>query len=44
MRAVAQAVREGKVHVGQEVFVAAFSRNDETNYGTKPVLLMPTCK
>jgi hypothetical protein len=44
IRAVAHAVREGKVHVGQEVFVAAFARNDETDYGAKPVLLMPTCK
>jgi hypothetical protein len=44
VRAVCQAVHEGKVHVGQEVFVAAFARNDETNYGARPVLVMPTCK
>jgi hypothetical protein len=44
MRAVAMAVRCGKVHVGKEVFVAAFARNDESDYGAKPVLLMPTCK
>ncbi|KAF8150236.1 hypothetical protein B0H34DRAFT_811419 [Crassisporium funariophilum] len=44
VRAVAQAVRDGKIHVGKEVFVAAFARNDETDYGAKPVLLMPTCK
>ncbi|KAF8055318.1 hypothetical protein FPV67DRAFT_1789064 [Lyophyllum atratum] len=44
IRAVTKAVRDGKVHIGQEVFVAAISRNDETDYGAKPVLLMPTCK
>jgi hypothetical protein len=44
VRAVRQAVREGKIHIGQEVFVAAFSRNDEEGYGARPVLLIPTCK
>lgn len=41
---IAQGVRNGEIHVGQEVFVAAFARNDEFDYGAKPVLLMPTCK
>lgn len=44
MYAIAQAVREGKIHVGQEVLVAAFSRNDDKDYGARPVLIMPTCK
>jgi hypothetical protein len=44
VRNVVRAVREGQIHVGQEVFVAAFARNDETDYGAKPVLLLPTCK
>lgn len=44
VRSVAQAVQDGQVHVGQEVFVAAFARNDDTDYGAKPVLLLPTCK
>ena len=39
-----QAVRDGKVHVAKGIFVAALARNDETDYGAKPVLLMPTCK
>jgi hypothetical protein len=43
-RTVAHAVRGGKVHVGKEVFVAVFARNDGIDYGAKPVLLMPTCK
>ncbi|KAF8074685.1 hypothetical protein FPV67DRAFT_1619269 [Lyophyllum atratum] len=44
VRAVRQALQEGKIHVGQEVFVAAFARNDEEGYGARPVLLIPTCK
>lgn len=44
MRAVHRAVREGRVHIGKEVFVAALARNDENDYGAKPVLLLPTCK
>jgi hypothetical protein len=44
IRAVTQAIRDGKVHVGQEVFVAAIARNDEEDYGAKPILLIPTCK
>ena len=42
-RTTRQAIRGGYVHVEQEIFVAAFSRNDETDYGAPPVLLMPTC-
>jgi predicted RecA/RadA family phage recombinase len=44
VRATAKAVREGRVHVGKEFSVAAFSRHAETDYGAKPVLLLPTCK
>ena len=44
IRIVSRLVRDEKMHAGQEVFVAAFARNDETDYGAKPVLLMPTCK
>lgn len=44
MQSVAQAVREGAIHIGQEVFVAAFAQNDGTDYGARLVLLMPTCK
>ncbi|KAF8867766.1 hypothetical protein CPB84DRAFT_1698363, partial [Gymnopilus junonius] len=44
VRAVTRAIRDGKVHIGQEVFVAAIARNDNTDYGAKPVLLIPTCK
>ena len=43
-RTTRQAIRGGYVHVEQEIFVAAFSRNDETDYGAPPVLLMPTCE
>jgi hypothetical protein len=44
VHATAKAVREGRVHVGKEFSVAAFSRHAETDYGAKPVLLLPTCK
>ncbi|KAJ2932281.1 hypothetical protein H1R20_g4818, partial [Candolleomyces eurysporus] len=44
VRAVAEAVRSGRIHVGQEIMVAAFARNDENDYGAKPVLILPTCK
>ncbi|KIJ93964.1 hypothetical protein K443DRAFT_134901 [Laccaria amethystina LaAM-08-1] len=36
VRNIARAVKEGLVHIGQEVFVAAFARNDEADYGAKP--------
>ncbi|TFK25001.1 hypothetical protein FA15DRAFT_591392, partial [Coprinopsis marcescibilis] len=41
---VNEAVQSGKVHVGQELLVAAFAQNDRCNYSTKPVLILPTCK
>jgi hypothetical protein len=44
VRAVSKAICKGTVHVGKEVFVAAFSQNDKTGYGAKPVLIMPMCK
>jgi hypothetical protein len=44
VRAVAEAVRSGRIHVGQEIMVAAFARNDDNDYGAKPVLILPTCK
>jgi hypothetical protein len=44
LRAVQRAICDGKVHIAQEVFVAAISRNDDSDYGAKPVLLIPTCK
>jgi len=42
--AIRQAIRDGKVNVGQEIFVAAFARYDDMNYGARPVLLMPKRK
>ncbi|KAF9530963.1 hypothetical protein CPB83DRAFT_874875 [Crepidotus variabilis] len=44
IRAVAAALREGSIHPAQEVLVAAISRNDESGYGARPVLILPTCK
>lgn len=44
IKAVACAVHEGKVHIGKEAFVAAFAHNNESDYGAKPVLILPTCK
>ncbi|KAJ6559761.1 hypothetical protein B0H19DRAFT_1069490 [Mycena capillaripes] len=44
VHAAAKAVREGRIHVGKEFSVAAFARHAPTDYGAKPVLLMPTCK
>jgi hypothetical protein len=44
IRAIAAAVRAGEIHIGQEVFVAAFARNDSVDYSAKPVLVFPTCK
>ncbi|KAJ2933848.1 hypothetical protein H1R20_g3247, partial [Candolleomyces eurysporus] len=44
VRAIAAAVCSGEIHIGQEVFVAAFARNDATDYSAKPVLIFPTCK
>ena len=42
--AITQAIHKQKVHIGQEILVAAFARNYNTDYSTWPVLLMPTCK
>ncbi|KAJ7620027.1 hypothetical protein B0H17DRAFT_1340775 [Mycena rosella] len=39
-----KAIRADEIHVGKEFSVAAFSRHAPTDYGAKPVLLMPTCK
>jgi len=44
IRAVRQAIHDGEIHIGQEVLVAAFSRNDETNYWAWPTLALVTCK
>ncbi|KAF6751796.1 hypothetical protein DFP72DRAFT_815971 [Ephemerocybe angulata] len=38
------AIREDKVHIGQEILVVALARNDSRDYGAKPVLILPTCK
>ena len=43
-RAIRQAIWDGKVHVGQEIFVAAFTQNDKMDYEAQPISLMPTCK
>jgi len=29
-------IRDGEVHVEQEVFMASFACNDEADYGSKP--------
>jgi len=42
--AIRQVICDQKVHIGQEIFVVAFARNGETDYGVQPVLLMPTYK
>jgi hypothetical protein len=44
VQAVVKAIREGQVHVGKEFSVAAFAWHAATDYGAKPVLLLPTCK
>ncbi|KAF9522601.1 hypothetical protein CPB83DRAFT_733454, partial [Crepidotus variabilis] len=44
VRAIAQAVRSGKVDVGGEVFVMAMARNDEVGYGARPIALVVVCK
>ncbi|KAJ7702667.1 hypothetical protein B0H17DRAFT_1194559 [Mycena rosella] len=44
VEAAVKAIRAGDIHVGKEFSVAAFSRHAPTDYGAKPVLLMPTCK
>ncbi|KAF9033931.1 hypothetical protein BDZ89DRAFT_1229741, partial [Hymenopellis radicata] len=45
VQALVRAIKEVKtVHIGHEVTVIAFARHDATNYGAKPVLILPTCK
>ncbi|KAJ7720806.1 hypothetical protein B0H16DRAFT_1335823 [Mycena metata] len=44
IEAAVKYIREGKIHVGKEFSVAAFSRHAPTDYGAKPVLMLPTCK
>lgn len=44
VKAMVKAIRANRVHVGEEFSVAAFARHAQTDYGAKPVLLMPTCK
>ncbi|KAK6966853.1 hypothetical protein R3P38DRAFT_2391465, partial [Favolaschia claudopus] len=44
VKAAVQAIKDGRVHVGKEFSVAAIARHAPTDYGAKPVLLMPTCK
>lgn len=44
LRAVLRAIKDRKVHIGQEVLVMAISRLDENDYSAKPIGLMVTCK
>ncbi|KAF8177151.1 hypothetical protein K438DRAFT_2042191, partial [Mycena galopus ATCC 62051] len=44
VHAAVKAVRDGRVHVGKEFSVAAISRHAATDYGARPIFLMPTCK
>jgi hypothetical protein len=44
VHAAVKAVRDGRIHVGKEFSVAAISRHAATDYGAKPIFLMPTCK
>ncbi|KAF8185751.1 hypothetical protein K438DRAFT_1936875 [Mycena galopus ATCC 62051] len=39
-----EGIKADEIHVGKEFSVAAFSRHAPTDYGAKPVLIMPTCK
>ncbi|KAK7055703.1 hypothetical protein R3P38DRAFT_2499266, partial [Favolaschia claudopus] len=41
---VVTAIHAGDIHVGKEYSVAAISRHASTDYGAKPILIMPTCK
>ncbi|KAK7014707.1 hypothetical protein R3P38DRAFT_3205675 [Favolaschia claudopus] len=41
---VVTAIRAGDIHVGKEYSVAAISRHAPTDYGAKPILILPTCK
>ncbi|KAK7007147.1 hypothetical protein R3P38DRAFT_3212810 [Favolaschia claudopus] len=44
VEAAVAAVKEGTVHVAQEICVAAISHLYGTDYGAKPVYMGPTCK
>jgi hypothetical protein len=44
VEAAVAAVKEGKVHIAQEVSVGAISHLSCTNYGARPVFMGPTCK
>lgn len=44
IQAAVKAIRTDRVHIGKEFSVAAIARHSGTDYGAKPVLIMPTCK
>jgi hypothetical protein len=44
LEAAVEAVKEGKVHIAQEVTVGAIAHLSKTNYGAKPIFMGPTCK
>ncbi|KAJ3537998.1 hypothetical protein NMY22_g5352 [Coprinellus aureogranulatus] len=44
IEAITLALRAGEIHIGQEILVVAFARNDEVNHAAMPVLILPTCK
>ncbi|KAF8982926.1 hypothetical protein BDQ17DRAFT_1336706 [Cyathus striatus] len=41
--AISEAVRDGRVHIEQEILVAALGCNDNKDYGAKPILILPMC-
>ncbi|KAJ7839821.1 hypothetical protein B0H14DRAFT_3697213 [Mycena olivaceomarginata] len=44
IQAAVKAICADRVHIGKEFSVAAIARHSGTDYGAKPVLIMPTCK
>ncbi|TRM59533.1 hypothetical protein BD626DRAFT_633076 [Schizophyllum amplum] len=40
----AEAVKQGKVHIGKEFTCAAILPHSRTNYGARPIIISPTCK
>ncbi|KAJ3547310.1 hypothetical protein NMY22_g1704 [Coprinellus aureogranulatus] len=44
IEAITSALHTGEIHIGQEILVVAFARNDDTYHAAMPVLVMPTCK
>ncbi|KAI5825312.1 hypothetical protein K523DRAFT_356091 [Schizophyllum commune Tattone D] len=40
----AQAVKDGRVHIGKEFTCAAILPHSRTRYGARPIILSPTCK